>query len=87
MTRSEKSKSTDKAQDELKNLITASIEGGNIKVGRILNINFLRGIFFGIGSVLGGTLGITMIIALLSLFSDFPFIGEFVNWMTDGIKS
>lgn len=45
--------------------------------GRIYKVNFVRGIFFGVGSVIGGTIIITLLIWVLSLFVNFPVIGDF----------
>lgn len=45
--------------------------------GRIYRLNFVRGLFFGFGSVLGGTVLIALLIWLLSLFVDLPLIGEY----------
>jgi hypothetical protein len=44
---------------------------------RIYKVNFFRGIFFGAGSAAGGTVVIAIAIWLLSLFVNFPLIGEF----------
>ena len=44
---------------------------------RIYQVNFFRGIFFGAGSALGGTIVIALIVWLLSLFVNFPLIGEY----------
>lgn len=43
---------------------------------KIYRLNFFRGIFFGVGSVLGGTLVIAVLVWLLSLFVHLPFIGD-----------
>lgn len=43
---------------------------------RIYKINFVRGIFFGVGSALGGTLVIALTVWLLSLFVNIPLIGD-----------
>jgi hypothetical protein len=43
---------------------------------KIYKINFFRGIFFGVGSVLGGTLVIAILVWVLSLFVHLPFIGD-----------
>ena len=43
---------------------------------RIYKINFFRGIFFGAGSALGGTIVIALIVWILSLFVSLPFIGD-----------
>jgi len=43
-------------------------------------MNFIRGIFFGFGSVLGGTLLIALLIWLLGAFVDvFPPLADFIN--------
>lgn len=44
--------------------------------GRIYKVNFIRGIFFGLGSALGGTLIIALIFAILTLFIDIPLLGD-----------
>lgn len=43
---------------------------------RIYKINFIRGILFGAGSAVGGTLVLALIVWLLSLFVNVPLIGE-----------
>lgn len=51
-------------------------------------MNFVRGIFFGVGSVLGGTVVIAMIIWVLSLLVDLPGgIGEFVRYVVDIVQN
>lgn len=44
--------------------------------GRIYKMNFIRGILFGAGSAVGGTLVLALIVWLLSLFVNVPLIGE-----------
>lgn len=44
---------------------------------QIYKMNFVRGIFFGLGSVLGGTVVIAVLIWILSWFVDFPLIGQY----------
>ena len=43
---------------------------------RIYKVNFVRGILFGAGSALGGTIVIALIVWTLSLFVNLPVIGE-----------
>ena len=51
-------------------------------------MNFFRGIFFGVGSVLGGTIVIALILGLLSLLTDIPGgIGEFVQYIVDIVQT
>lgn len=53
----------------------------------IYKMNFVRGIFFGLGSVLGATVVVTLVIWILSLFVDFPFIGELFKQASNTIES
>lgn len=46
---------------------------------RIFTYNFLIGLVKGFGGVLGATIGIAILIWLLSLFSNIPLVGPFVN--------
>lgn len=43
---------------------------------KVYKMNFFRGIFFGLGSVIGGTVVLALLIWLLSLFVNFPVIGD-----------
>lgn len=51
-------------------------------------MNFLRGIFFGLGSVLGGTIVIALVLWILSLLADIPGgIGDFIQYVVDTVES
>jgi hypothetical protein len=39
--------------------------------------SFVRGVFAGIGGVLGATVGIALLVGLLQLFGGFPIVGEY----------
>lgn len=43
---------------------------------QIYKMNFVRGIFFGLGSVLGGTVVIALLAWILSFFVQIPGIGQ-----------
>ncbi|MBC7869035.1 hypothetical protein H7X69_02565 [Candidatus Saccharibacteria bacterium] len=50
-------------------------------------MNFIRGIFFGFGTVLGGTVLVAIIIGVLGQFVDwFPVIGDFIKQIIDAIQ-
>lgn len=53
----------------------------------IYKMNFVRGIFFGLGSVLGGTLVVALLIWLLSLFVDLPGVGDGIQDLLQTIQS
>lgn len=53
----------------------------------VYTMNFIRGIFFGVGSLLGGTLVIAIIVWILSLLADIPGgIGDFVQYIVDVVQ-
>lgn len=53
----------------------------------IYELNFFRGIFFGFGTAIGGTIMIAILIWVLSLFNQLPFVGDFVNTVTNSIQA
>jgi|TARA_B100001245_G_scaffold9812_2_gene6834 hypothetical protein len=55
---------------------------------KIYLVNFIRGISFGLGSVLGATVVVTIIIWLLSIFVDFPgLIGSIAERVQTSLES
>jgi len=49
--------------------------------------NFVRGIFFGVGSVLGGTVVIAIVLWLLNLLVDIPGgVGQFVQFIVNAVQ-
>ena len=54
---------------------------------QVYKMNFVRGIFFGLGSVLGGTLVVAIIAWVLSWFVDWPGVGNFFQDIQDALKN
>lgn len=53
----------------------------------IYKMNFIRGIFFGLGSVLGATVVVAFVLWILSFFVDLPLIGGAVEQAQDTIEA
>lgn len=53
----------------------------------IYKMNFFRGIFFGLGSVLGATIVVAIIVWLLSFFVNIPGIGNEIQKAQDTLQS
>lgn len=54
---------------------------------QIYKMNFIRGIFFGFGSILGGTVVVALLIWLLSTLAGvFPPIGDFFNGIVESLQ-
>jgi len=50
-------------------------------------MNFVRGLFFGVGSVIGGTLVVAVVLGLLGLLVDIPGgVGDFIQYIVDLVK-
>lgn len=51
-------------------------------------MNFFRGIFFGVGTVVGGTIIVAIVLWILSLFADVPGgFGDFIQYVVDTVNS
>jgi hypothetical protein len=53
----------------------------------VYKMNFIRGIFFGLGSILGGTVVIALLAWILSFFVEIPGIGDSIQQVQDSIQS
>lgn len=49
-------------------------------------LNFVRGVWFGLGSVIGGTLVLAGVLGLLSLFHQVPFLSGIVEIIQRSIE-
>jgi len=59
----------------------------NVSRKQVYWMNFIRGLFFGFGSILGGTLLIALFAWLLSLLVDVPGgVGEFIQFIVNSVQ-
>lgn len=55
---------------------------------QVYRINFIRGLFFGLGSVLGGTIIVAILIWILSMVAQhIPLLHDAVDGLTQTIES
>ena len=54
---------------------------------RVVWMNFVAGMFRGLGALVGASLVIAMIIWVLSLFKEVPFLGDYANEMESVVES
>lgn len=54
---------------------------------QVYAMNFVRGMFFGFGSIIGGTLVVALIVWILSLLADIPGgTGDFIQYVVDTVQ-
>ena len=54
---------------------------------QVYTMNFFRGVSFGVGSILGGTVVIAIIVWLLNLLVDIPGgVGNFIQHIVDTVQ-
>ena len=54
--------------------------------GQVYWMNFTRGLFFGIGSVVGGTIVVALVVWILSWFTGIPEFGQWVQGIINTIE-
>lgn len=74
---------TKAASQALKKLLAA----GYIDKKKLYIENFVRGIFFSLGSVLGATVVVALLLWILSAFDTAPIIGNFIQSIQDSINT
>lgn len=50
---------------------------------RVYRMNFVRGVYFGLGQALGGTIILAVAIWILTWFVNFPLIGQWIKELID----
>lgn len=71
-----------------KDVLTELFSDFNSSKSQIYWLNFFRGIFFGVGSVIGGTLVVALALTILNLMVDIPGgFGDAVQYIVNTVES
>jgi hypothetical protein len=54
---------------------------------RVIWVIFLKGIVYGVGLFIGGTIVVAIVFWILGFFDDVPLIGPFVQKIIDGLNT
>jgi len=79
--------SLQKIETELQQLNSHKFIKAYNSISNLLFYQFLKGIAFGLGSVLGATIVVSILVYLLAQIEFLPIIGEWVKLITQEIKN
>ncbi|MDX1766229.1 MAG: DUF5665 domain-containing protein [Candidatus Saccharimonadales bacterium] len=82
----DRNKKKHKDFEKLGRALESIFEGGYMDHRRVYKINFVRGVFFGFGVFVGGTIVVALLLWILGLFTEIPLIGEFSETVRDSIE-
>lgn len=86
--RTKKRAVSDTERDARKALLEELFQDFYASRWRIYRVNFVRGLFFGLGSVLGGTVVVAFIVWVLSVTGSFvPVLNDITDTIIDNIQS
>lgn len=86
MSRGERAPSA-KEYERIGRTLDSMIEGGHSTRWRIYKVNFIRGIFFGLGVTIGSTIFLATILWLLSLFTELPLVGDIAEALRNSVNN
>jgi len=72
-------KKSSKDYEKMGRMLEDIFASGSGNVKRLLWYNFVKGIAYGVGIFLGGTIVIGLVIWVLNLFNGVPLVGPFVQ--------
>jgi len=84
--KADKVKKKHKDFEKLGRALESIFEGGYLDHKRVYKINFIRGIFFGFGVFVGGTIVVALLLWIMGLFTEIPLVGEFTETVRDTIQ-
>jgi uncharacterized protein YbgA (DUF1722 family) len=76
-----------KDYEKLGKIVAAVYETGYLDIRKSYKQSFFKGIFQGLGGVIGATILAAVLLWVLSLFSDVPLLGRFVDKVEDTVNT
>lgn len=73
--------------EDVAKAVQTILESGYSSNRQVYKVNFIRGIVFGFGSVLGATVLVGLITWLLSYFDNMWFIGGLIDAVRDSLSN
>lgn len=76
-----------KRYEELGRIVASVYETGYLDAAKSYKQSFLKGLFQGLGGVVGATILVALLIWVLSFFNEIPFIGKITEQVQDTIQT
>ncbi len=86
MKNSSKNAKSQQKYEDLGRIISNVFETGYLDASKSYKMSFLKGLIQGLGGVIGATVGIALLLWLLSLFGELPFVGEIFKSVQNAIN-
>ncbi|MCB9821612.1 hypothetical protein H6798_03695 [Candidatus Nomurabacteria bacterium] len=80
-------KTKTKQQDQAEQTLQKIIESGLVSYKSIFKVNFLRGLSFGFGSVLGATVLVALVAWILSWFNNMWILGGLIDAIRNSLAN
>lgn len=65
--------------EQLGQMLTNIYESGYVDRNQAYKMSFVKGLLGGLGGVIGATIVVALLLWILTLFSEVPFIGRFTD--------
>ncbi len=76
-----------KNREEVARALEILFASGYISRRRLYLENFIRGMLFTMGGIIGATIAVGLLLWVLSLFDNIPLIGPLIEKFTDQVQS
>lgn len=73
--------------EKLGRMLASVYEFGHVSKKRLFFLNLFRGIAIGLGSAIGATIVVALMLWLLSVIVDVPFIGPVVDSVKESLQA
>jgi hypothetical protein len=80
-------KKTSKEYEQLGRAVSSIFESGYLDKHQAYKTSFIKGMFSGLGGVLGATILVALLVWFLSFFGKVPLLGKFVKRVNHTVQS